>query len=149
MTKPSGAGLEPRRRVAAKPRDRERSKARELEKRLAAALEQQAATAEILRLISSSPGDAQPVFETMVRSAVALCGSLFANVFRYDGELVHYVASHNTGPSFVELLKKRYPGRPDVSQVSGRVILSRSVVALNDVRSDPEFDHAFASMGWR
>jgi len=58
-----------------------------LEERLAESLEQQAATSEILRVISSSPSDAQPVFEIIVRNAVSLCGSLFANVFRFDGDL--------------------------------------------------------------
>jgi two-component system NtrC family sensor kinase len=67
------------------------------------ALEQLAATTEILRVIRASPTDARPVFETIVRSAVALCGSLFANVFRFDGELVHWVASHNVVASYVDM----------------------------------------------
>jgi hypothetical protein len=58
----------------------------DLQKKLAEALEQQAATSEILRVISASPTDVQPVFEMIVRSAVSLCGSLFANVFRFDGD---------------------------------------------------------------
>jgi two-component system NtrC family sensor kinase len=77
------------------------------EKKLAEALEQQAATSEILHVISTSPTDVQPVFETIVRSAVSLCGSLFANVFRFDGELLHFVAGHNVGPSYVELLRAK------------------------------------------
>src|SRR5262249_22583969 len=63
------------------------------------ALEQVAATSEILRVIRTSPTDAQPVFETIVRNAVSLCGSLYANVFRFDGELLHWAASHNVGPN--------------------------------------------------
>src|SRR5215831_19322882 len=62
---------------------------------LAEAREQQAATSEILGVISTSPTDVQPVFETIVRNAVSLCGSLFANVFRFDGELLHFVASRH------------------------------------------------------
>jgi len=117
---------------------------------LADALGQQTATSEILRVISSSHTDALPVFETIVRNAVALCGSVFANVFRFDGELIHYVASHNTGPDYVELLRSKYPMRPDTSQVSGRVMLSRSIVRLEDARSDPDYDQRFpAAMGWR
>ncbi len=117
---------------------------------LSATLEQQTATAEILRAISSSHSDALPVFETIVRNAVKLCGSLFANVFRFDGELLHYVASHNTGPGYVELLQSKYPMRPDLSQVSGRVLLSKTVVRLDDARSDPEYDQRFpTAMGWR
>ena len=63
-------------------------------------------------MISTSPTDVQPVFETIVRNAVALCGSLFANVFRFDGELLHFVASHNVGPDYMELLRAKYPMRP-------------------------------------
>ena len=76
------------------------------------AREQQVATAEILRVIRTSPNDVQPVFETIVRNAVSLCGGLFANVFRFDGELLHYVASHNVGPSYADMIRARYPMRP-------------------------------------
>jgi len=126
---------------------------RELETRnkdIAEALEQQTATAEILRAISGSPTDPMPVFEAIVRHSVALCGSLFANVFRYDGERIHYVASHNTGPGYVELLQAKYPMRPDQTQVSGRVLLEKTVVRLEDARSDPDYDQKFpTAMGWR
>jgi GAF domain-containing protein/CheY-like chemotaxis protein len=113
-------------------------------------LEQQTATSEILRVISTSPTDVLPVFDTIVRNAVALCGSLFANVFRFDGELLHFIASHNVGPSYVELLRAKYPMRPDASQVSGRVLLTRSIVWLDDVLADPDYDQKFPrTMGWR
>jgi hypothetical protein len=94
------------------------------------ALDQQRATAEILRVIRASPTQAQPVFETIVRNAVSLCGSLIANVFLFDGELLHWGASHNVGPSFVELLQEKYPMGPDSSQVSGRVVLTKSTVRV-------------------
>jgi GAF domain-containing protein len=114
------------------------------------ALEQQTATAEILRLISAVPADPQPVFEMIVRRAVALCGSLFANVFRFDGDLIHFVASHNVGPSYVDMLRATYPMRPDHSQVSGRVLLNQSVVRLADALADPDYDQRFPrAMGWR
>jgi GAF domain-containing protein len=114
------------------------------------ALEQQTATSEILRVISTSPTDTQPVFETIVRSAVSLCGSLFANVFRLDGDLLHFVASHNVGPDYVDMLRTKYPMRPDPSQVSGRVVLGSSVVRIEDVLLDPDYDQRFPSaMGWR
>ncbi len=116
---------------------------------LTEALEQQTATSAILRVISTSTTEVQPVFETIVRNAVALCGSLFANVFRFDGELLHFVASHNVGPSYVELLRAKYPMRPDSSQVSGRVVLTRSMVRLEDALADPDYDQQFpAAMGW-
>jgi GAF domain-containing protein len=122
----------------------------ELESKLAQALAQQAATSEILRVIRTSPTDVQLVFETIVRNAVSLCGSLFANVFRFDGELLHFVAGHNVGPSYVELLQAKYPMRPDFSQVSGRVLRAKSVVRLEDVLADPDYDQRFPqAMGWR
>src|SRR5262249_6913728 len=62
---------------------------------LTEALEQQTATSEILRVISSSPTDAQPVFEAIVRSASRLCGGEYAIVTRYDGGLLHLAAQHN------------------------------------------------------
>jgi len=121
-------------------------------RKLTEALEQQTATAEILRVISSSPTDVQPVFETIVRNAVALCGSLFANVFRFDGELLHFVASQNVGPSYLELIQSKYPMRPDSSQVSGRVLLTKSVVRQEDALADPDYDQRFPramGMRWR
>jgi signal transduction histidine kinase len=114
------------------------------------ALEQQTATSEILRVISTSPTDTRPVFETIVRNAVSLCGSLMANVFRYDGELIHWAASHNVGPSYEEMLRAKYPMRPNLSQISGRVLLSKSVVWLEDVLADPDYDQQFSkALRWR
>jgi signal transduction histidine kinase/CheY-like chemotaxis protein len=117
---------------------------------LTEALGQQTAMAEILKVISSSPTDTLPVFETIVRNAVTLCGGVFANVFRFDGELLHYVTSHHTGPGYVEMLRSKYPMRPDRSQVSGRVLLSGSIVRLEDALADADYDKRFpAALGWR
>ncbi len=114
------------------------------------AREQQAATTEILRVIRTSPNDVQPVFETIVRNAVSLCGSLFANVFRFDGELLHFVASHNVGPSFEDMLREKFPMRPDSSQVAGRVVLTKEVVRLENALTDPDYDQRFPrALGWR
>jgi GAF domain-containing protein len=120
------------------------------ERELREALQRQAAADAVLRVISTSQMDVQPVFEMIVRSAVTLCGSLFANVFRFDGELLHFVASHNVGPSYVELLRAKYPMRPDFSQVSGRALLTKSVLRLGDVLTDRDYDPRFPqAMGWR
>lgn len=114
------------------------------------ALDQQAAVADILRVVGTSPMNMQRVFEAIVRNVVSLCGSLFANVFRFDGELLHFVASHNVGHGYVELLRQKYPMRPDISQVSGRVILSRSTIHLDDALKDPDYDQRFPrALGWR
>src|SRR6516162_2868674 len=75
--------------------DRLRAANADLKKKLTEAREQQAATSEILRVISSSHSDLQPVFDTIARSAVDLCGATYGVVFRYDGELLSVVAHYN------------------------------------------------------
>jgi GAF domain-containing protein len=114
------------------------------------AREQQKATAEILRAIRTSPADVQPVFEMIVRNAVSLCGSLHANVFRFDGELLHFVASHNVGRSHVDMLREKFPMRPDSSQVAGRAALKKEIIRLEDALTDPDYDQRFArAIGFR
>ena len=66
------------------------------------ALEQQTATSEVLQVISSSPGDLEPVFATMLENAVRICDAKFGNIYRWDGEALHLVATHNTPPAFAE-----------------------------------------------
>ena len=117
---------------------------------LTEALAHQTATSEILRVISNSPSDVQPVFETIVRNAVTLCEGLFANAFRYDGGLLHFVASSSSKPEALELLRSEYPMPPNASQVSGRVVLTRSAVRMEDAISDPDYDRRHAIAGnWR
>ena len=114
------------------------------------ALERQTATAEILKVISSSPTDVRPVFEAIARSAVAICGSLGANVFRYDGDQLHFVSGYNTLGEQAALMATKFPMRPDRSQVAGRVVLSKSVIRIEDALSDAEYDKRFAVVGgWR
>src|SRR6266567_2148222 len=88
---------------------------KELEARnrdLTEALEQQTATSEILRVISRSQTDVQPVFDTIVRSAVRLCAGLFSSLLRFDGELIHHVADYNFTPEALEELHRIFPARP-------------------------------------
>src|SRR5262249_21534258 len=105
------------------------------------ALEQQIATGEILRVIASSPTDVQPVFDTIVQSAVRLCDGLFAALFRFDGELIHFAAQHNLPPEGIEEARRTFPVRPTRALGSGRAILSRAVVHIPDVEVDPELTH--------
>ena len=113
-------------------------------------LERQTATADILRVISSSTSDTQPVFDAIVRNAATLCEAMFANAFRYDGEMLHFIATTSTNPAVREVIEKVYPMRPDRSQISGRAILTKDVVRMEDAFVDPDYDrrHSVAG-GWR
>jgi GAF domain-containing protein/CheY-like chemotaxis protein len=120
---------------------------------LTEALEQQTATAEILRVISSSPTDVQPVFGTIVRSAVQLSGARFGLLYRFDGSLLHLVAHHDLTPETLEALQRAYPMRPTPTHISGRAILGRAVAEIPDVREDPGYRGTAAQIsggaGWR
>ena len=102
-------------------------------------LEQQTATSEILRVISQSPTDVQPVFDTIVRRAVRLCDGLYGTAHRFDGERVHLTAHHDCPPEALEALRRAFPMRPDRHMMSGRAILTRATVHVEDVLADPEY----------
>src|SRR5262245_46771825 len=114
-------------------------------------LEQQTATAEILRVISRSQTDVQPVFDTIVRSAVALCDGLFSTLFRFDGDVLRILAAHNLAPGGVDALHRAYPTHPTRALAAGRAILDSAVIHIPDVELDPEpQQRAIArAVGWR
>src|SRR5216683_3435483 len=118
---------------------------------LTEALDQQTATSEILHVISRSQTDVQPVFDTIVRSAVRLCNGLFCSLLQFDGELVYNVAQHNYTPEALEEVHRIYPTRPTRALPSGRAILERAVVHIPDVEVDPDFQNGSLSraIGWR
>ena len=99
---------------------------------LTESLEQQTATSEVLQVISSSPGDLQPVFETMLDNAVRICEAKFGNIYRWDGEALHLVASHNTPAAFAEQ-RRREPFRPSPKNSVGQMIATKTVVHIPDV----------------
>lgn len=68
------------------------------------ALEQQTATSEVLRAISSTPADLQPVFEAMLAHAVRICDAMGGGICRWDGRALHHVAVRWVQPAFAELL---------------------------------------------
>ena len=70
---------------------------------LTEALEQQTATSQVLQVISSSPGDLQPVFEAMLQNAVGICNAGFGQIHRWNGDALMIVATHNTPSAFAEL----------------------------------------------
>jgi GAF domain-containing protein len=145
--KPAKAKVEARPSVARKSRKVDGSTGRQLEQRLTEALEQQAATSEILRVISRSRTDVQPVFDTIAQSAAQLCEAEFCHVFRFDGELLHFAAHHGLAPEGVEAARRAYPMAPGRGSAASRSVVSRAVEHIPDVHADPDYAHgAFAKI---
>src|SRR4030095_14303570 len=109
-------------------------------KRESEALEQQTATSEILGVISSSPIDTQPVFDTIARNALRLCEGSSAIVSRYDGELMHLAAHAHVTSEGVDHIVRTFPMRPSRTSMHGRAVLEGTVVHVGDVRADLEYD---------
>ena len=83
--------------------DRLRAANADLKKKLAEALEQQSATAEVLRLISISPGKLEPVFQAMLENATRICAAKSGAMYLSEGNAFRIVAMHNVSPAFAEL----------------------------------------------
>src|SRR5262245_7974217 len=112
------------------------------------ALEQQTATAEILRIISSSPTDVHRVFDSIVRNFVSLCGSIFGTIFTFDGKLVHLAGAYGFSPERLNKVRKKYPVQvDDRSVLSARAILAKASVHIQDTMSDPDYDLEHAAAG--
>ena len=100
-----------------------------------AALEQQTATSEVLQVISSSPSDLEPVFATMLEKAVRICDAAFGNIYRWDGETLHLVATHNTPPAFAAE-RRRSPYRPYPHSPIGRMVTDKTLAHVTDIRAE-------------
>src|SRR5437660_4272051 len=94
--------------------------------RLNEALEQQMATSDILRAISRSQTDAQPVFDTIAAHAMKLCESGSATVATFDGELIHLAALAVVDPQGADAVRKLYPRPPSRDITASRSILTAS-----------------------
>src|SRR5207245_762951 len=103
---------------------------------LTEALEQQTATSEILRVISSSPTDVQPVFDVIVEQACRLCDAVVANAVRMDGDLMHNMAAFGFTPEAQAMVRRSFPQPPSRATMSGRAILERAVVEAEDASID-------------
>src|SRR5262249_51676795 len=111
----------------------------ERNKSLTEALEQQTATSEILRVISQSQRDVQPVFETIAANARKLCEANFGGVLTFDGELLHVAALDGISPEGNEAINRLFPSPPSRGTSTGRAILSRAIVYIPDTIKDTEY----------
>jgi hypothetical protein len=94
-------------------------------------LEQQTATSEVLRVISSSPGELEPVFKAMLENATRIREAKSGNVYRWDGEALRLVATLNTPRGYTEA-REHMPFRPNDNTAAGRMIATKTVVHIAD-----------------
>src|SRR5262245_47862257 len=109
-----------------------------LRRELAEAREQQSAASDVLRVISSSPGHLQPVFETILTNATRLCGAKFGTLYLRDGDAFHAASLHNAPPAFAED-RKRGLIRPGPGTALGRLIRTKQVVIIDDVTTEQAY----------
>src|SRR5215813_5732345 len=108
-------------------------------KDLTESLERQTATSAILRVISSSPTNVQPVFDAIARNAATLCGGSGALVLRFDGEMLHLAGHHAMSPEGIERNERAFPRRPARDYPPGRAFLDRRVIHVPDLQAATEF----------
>jgi GAF domain-containing protein len=102
------------------------------------ALEQQTATAQVLTVINSSPGDLQPVFDAVLNKALHLCGAAFGILWTFDGEFVRALAVRGATAEYAEFLTST-PHRPGIDNAHGRLIRGEEFVHIADVAADAAY----------
>jgi signal transduction histidine kinase len=101
-------------------------------------LQQQTATAQVLQVVSTSPGELEPVFDALLKNAVRLCAGNFGNLYLREGELFRLAAWHNTPPDFVER-RRSETYHPGPNSPPGRMLRTRSVVHVADLLNDASY----------
>jgi GAF domain-containing protein len=101
-------------------------------------LEQQTATADVLRVISSSPGELEPVFQAMLENAVRICEAKFGNLLLFDGKAFHSTAGVGLPPQFAEFQSQRGPFQPPLGTLLDRVMRTKQVSHTADAATDPD-----------
>jgi two-component system, NtrC family, sensor kinase len=105
---------------------------------LAEALERQTATSEVLQVISSTPGDLDPVFQSLLENATRVCGAKFGTMHLVEGDIVRRVALHNL-PSVFTALQRPDTWRPHPESGIGQVIRTKQVAQIADLRANPAY----------
>jgi signal transduction histidine kinase len=107
---------------------------------LTTALDKQTATSDILRVISQSQTDVQPVFDTIVRNAVRLCGAIHGGVYTFDDGMIHARANEGYTPEQLEHWRSTFPRPVTSGSVVARAIRTNSVVLIDDLETALAFE---------
>ena len=102
-------------------------------------LEQQTATADVLRVISSSPGDLEPVFGAMLENAIRICEAKFGNMFLIEDGMFRTVAMHNAPAAYANARTAGGPFRPPADSGPGRLVSSQDVVHIADLKAEETY----------
>ena len=102
-------------------------------------LQQQTVTAEVLGVISSTPGELAPVFEAMLANATRLCEAKFGNLYLHEGGALSIVASHNVPPAFTEAQLKRGPFHPAPDSTFAEVVRTKQMAQLADLAATQRY----------
>jgi GAF domain-containing protein len=105
---------------------------------LSESLEQQTATSDVLKVISSSPGDLQPVFSAILKSAARLCDASFGNLYRCDGNDLRLIATYNTPVAFVEA-RSRSPLGLNQNNSIADMLRAKTVLHVDDLAQDERY----------
>src|SRR5262249_52385700 len=117
--------------------DRLRAANADLKKKLAEALEQQTATSEVLRVISSSPGELKPVFDAMLANATLICGAEFGIFYLDDGDLTRIAAVYNVPPALAATQNASFRVHPKSGHAEIR--RTKQVTHIDDIRAMPPY----------
>jgi len=111
------------------------------------ALEREKASAEVLRIISTSPGELKPIFQAMLENAVRVCEAFIGNLYLRDADGFHMVAAHHGSPAYVAARMSDPLLRPPPDAPLGRLAITKEVVQVADIRTLPSRDHPFVAAG--
>ena len=115
---------------------------------LSEALEQQTATSEVLKVISSSPGELEPVFQSMLANAVHICDAKFGVMFRYDGETFSPAGQFGVTSKYAAFLHERGSFRPAAGSGLHRLLLTKDVVRIADDAAEFDLGRRTRKIRW-
>src|SRR5580704_15227266 len=102
-------------------------------------LEQQAATSEVLKIVGSSAGDLNTVFQAMLEKAVRICGAGFGNLWLREGDCLRIAATHGAPREFEDYVQRDLLFRPSPNVALGQIVNTKQVYQVDDVRTAPTF----------